>query len=164
MWWRKSRAGFDQDKGEVNEAEFRAIIESGDAPGLLGYHGDEAVGWIAVAPRASYPRIARSQIARLPADEPGAWLVSCLFIRRGHRGHGHAVTLVRQAADWAFRHGAAAVQAIPVEPGARQADAFIWTGVASTFRTAGFSEVARNRPARPLLELRRSADSSVRSG
>jgi GNAT superfamily N-acetyltransferase len=154
MWWRKPSAQFERDKGDVNRAEFRALVDAGDAPGLLGYHQGEPVGWIAVAPRTVYPRAARSQVARPVTDEPGAWLISCLFVRRDHRGHGHAVTLVRQAAEWAGRCGAAVVQAIPTEPGARQADVFVWTGVASTFAAAGFTEVARNRPSRPLMELR----------
>jgi GNAT superfamily N-acetyltransferase len=93
-------------------------------------------------------------VARPPVTEPDTWLVSCLFVRRDHRGHGHAATLVRQAAEWAFDGGAAVVQAIPVEPSARRADTFIWTGVASTFAAAGFAEVARNTPTRPLMELR----------
>lgn len=154
MWWRKSRSQFDRDKGEPNRADLRQSVAADERPGLLAYHDRQPVGWIAVAPREQYPVAARSVVARALTGEPGSWLISCLFIRRDHRRHGHAVQLVLAAAQWAFEQGATTVQAIPVDASTMQADAFIWTGIASTFTAAGFTEVARRRPTRPLMELR----------
>jgi hypothetical protein len=60
---------------------------------------------------------------------------------------GGAAAVVR-----AVRHGATIVEGYPVEP--RQgttADVFAWTGLASTFRRAGFVEVARCSETRPIM-------------
>jgi len=67
----------------VTEIEaLRALVEAGEAPGLLGYLGGRPVGWCAVAPRPSYPALARSRVLA-PVDSEPVWSVSCLFVDRG---------------------------------------------------------------------------------
>jgi len=38
-------------QGGSNRRAMKRIVDAGDPPGLLAYHGDQAVGWVAVAPR-----------------------------------------------------------------------------------------------------------------
>jgi len=59
--------------------------------------------------------------------------------------------LLEAAVRHARRHGARIVEGYPVEPEKRQADAFVYTGLLSTFRKAGFTEVARRSPSRPIM-------------
>ena len=158
QWWRQSRAEFDANKGEINREALREQAGSGEPIGLLGYLADdpEPAGWIACAPRPDYPVAARSPIARhRPEDEfapEDVWLVTCLFVRKEHRRRGVAVALAQSAVEWAARQGAKAVDAVPVEPKKDEVpDVFAWTGLPAMFTAAGFEEVARPRPTRPVM-------------
>ena len=155
MYWRLESADFQAGKGTGNRRAFRRIVNSGPPPGVIAYREDEPVGWCAVAPREVYPRLARSRILK-PVDEARVWSVTCFFVARAERGRGLSVALLEAAVEHARRQGARIVEGYPVEPGARQADPFVWTGIASAYRAAGFVEVARRSPTRPIM--RRSVD------
>src|SRR5688572_10778890 len=120
------------------------------APGVLAYDGDEPVAWCAIAPREAYPRLERSRVMA-PVDERPVWSVTCFFVARDHRRRGLTVALLRAAARFAAERGARIVEGYPIEPGARQPDAFVYTGLASAFLAAGFEEVARRSPTRPVM-------------
>lgn len=155
MLWRLPRREFDAGKGAGNRRAMKKIVDGDRVPGLLAYRGDEVAGWCAVAPRADYPALARSRLFK-PIDGDAAaspvWSVSCLFVARGHRGTGVSVALLKAAVRHARARGARVVEGYPQEPkGGRMADAFAWTGIASAFRKAGFREVARPSPTRPLM-------------
>jgi len=55
------------------------------------------------------------------------------------------------AVEFARQAGARIVEGYPVEPNREQADAFVHTGLASAFRKAGFKEVLRRSPTRPIM-------------
>jgi GNAT superfamily N-acetyltransferase len=151
MWWRLKRAEFDRQKGETNRQNFKAIVESGAAPGLLGYAGGRPVAWCAVAPREDYPALERSRILQRIDDTP-VWSVTCLFVARPFRRQGLTVRMLKAAVVYAGQRGAQIVEGYPVEP--RTADmpaAFAWTGTASAFRQAGFVEALRRSPTRPIM-------------
>jgi GNAT superfamily N-acetyltransferase len=100
--------------------------------------------------------MARSRILQ-PVDVQPVWSVSCLFVAKPYRRRGLSVRLLNAAADYARRRGGHIVEGYPVEP--RQGDMpdpFVWTGLASAFRRAGFTEVARRSETRPIMrrELR----------
>lgn len=156
MFWRLARAAFVKQKGDGNRRAFKRLVRKGAEPGLIAYDGRVPVGWCAIAPRADYPALARSRILR-PIDAERVWSVSCLFVARPYRRRGVSTRLLEAAADHARRHGARIVEGYPVEPKQEKLpDAFVWTGLASAFRHAGFREVARRSPTRPIMrkELR----------
>jgi GNAT superfamily N-acetyltransferase len=150
MFWRLPRAEFQRQKGKGNRQAFKTLVRKGDPPGLIAYDGRVPVGWCAVAPRASYPALARSRILQ-PVDGEPVWSVSCLFVARPYRRRGVSVRLLEAAADYARRRGGRIVEGYPVEPPGAAPDAFVWTGLASAFRQAGFREVARRSPTRPIM-------------
>ena len=151
MEWRLTRSEFDRQKGEANRRNFKAIVESGAAPGLLGYAGDQPVAWCAVAPREQYPALERSRILKRVDDEP-VWSVTCLFVARSFRRHGLTVRMLEAAVAHAGHNGARIVEGYPVEPKTPDMPAvFAWTGTASAFRQAGFAEVLRRSPTRPIM-------------
>jgi GNAT superfamily N-acetyltransferase len=150
MFWRLPRARFDAGKGAGNRRALKALIESGARPGVIASTGGEPVGWCAVAPRADYVSLANSRVLK-PVDEQPVWSISCLFVRRDFRRRGLSARLIDAAAKLAARRGARIVEGYPVEPAAKTADAFVWTGLASAFTKAGFSEVARRSPTRPIM-------------
>ncbi len=152
MWWRSPRSEFNALKGDGNRAAFRSVVESGAPPGVLVYAGDRPVGWCAIAPREHYPGLARSRILK-PVDDQPVWSVTCFFIAKGWRRRGLAVRLLRAAVAFAQEHGARIVEGYPVESRQDMPAVFAWIGMASTFRRAGFVEVARRSETRPIMRL-----------
>ena len=70
--------------------------------------------------------------------------------------------MLREAAEFAARHGARIVEGYPVEPQSdKMPDVFAWTGTATAFRAAGYQEVARGSPKRPIMRLRTAIDQSL---
>ena len=152
MWPRRSAAEFRRDKGTANRRAFRRVVTAGPPPGVLGYAGSAPAGWCAVAPREAYPRLERSKVMARVDAQP-VWSVSCFFVARGFRRQGLALPLLQGAVALASRHGARIVEAYPNDPETRAADVFVWMGLADTFRAAGFAEVARRSPTRPIMRL-----------
>jgi len=151
MWPRLTGRAFAAAKGEGNRRRMRAIVAAGGVPGILAYAGGEPVGWCAVAPRPVYARLATSRVMA-PLDDQPVWSVPCLFVARAWRGRGLPARLLDAAARFAAGRGARVIEGYPIDTrGARAADAFLWHGPASSFLRAGFREVARRSPSRPLM-------------
>jgi GNAT superfamily N-acetyltransferase len=156
--FRLSHQEFEQRKGEDNRLAMRALAESPHPPGVLAYAGGVPIGWCAVAPREAYPRLGRSRILK-PVDAQPVWSIVCFFVARGWRGKGVSVQLIRAAVRHAAAAGATAVEGYPIEPRKdRTPDVFAHTGLASAFRAAGFTEVARRSETRPVMRLQLTID------
>jgi len=151
MWFRLRAAEWRTESGEGKRRALQELVEAGRAPGLVAYRGGEPIGWCAVAPRAEYPKLVRSQVAR-PVDDAPVWSLTCLYVVPGSRGLGVARALVRAACVHAAGQGARIVEAYPVDDamGPVSSDA-AYHGVVSLLRSEGFTEVARHRPRRPLM-------------
>ncbi len=152
MWFRVPRAAFAAGKGEGNKRRLRSLLQRGVPLGVLAYRGRTPVGWCAVAPRTDYPQLARSRVLA-PVDAQPVWSATCFFVAREARRQGVTRALLEGAAAFAARHGARMLEAYPVDARARQADAFVYHGIASTFEAAGWREVARRSPTRPIVRL-----------
>lgn len=151
MFWRLPRKQFDSGKGDINREAMRELVASGQTPGLLGYLGEQPVGWCALAPREDYLALERSRILR-PIDETPVWSISCLFVEKSHRRMGISVQLLRAAIRYVREQGGKVVEGYPHEPVKDTAPAaFVWTGLASAFLQAGFVEAARRSPTRPIM-------------
>lgn len=151
MTWRLPRAAYEEGKGAGNRAAFKKRVRAGPPPGVLAYLQGNPVGWCAVAPRTEYDYLARSRVLR-PIDDRAVWSISCLLVAKLHRGSGVSVELLRAAVMMAGQAGADIVEGYPVLARAgRMPDAFAWTGTLSAFRAAGFEEVARGSPSRPIM-------------
>jgi GNAT superfamily N-acetyltransferase len=150
MYWRLKRAEYERRKGAGNRRALKKLVQAGEVPGLLAYVGKEPVGWVAVAPRKTFPVLENSRVAARVDAQP-VWSVVCLFVARAYRNRGVSTALLRAAADYARRRGARIVEGYPVEPKKRQADVFVYTGLASSFHRAGYREVARRSPTRPVM-------------
>ena len=88
--------------------------------------------------------------ATIDVDVP-VWSISCFYIRKGHRREGIMTALITAAIEYARAAGAPALEAYPLD-GAVSPSATS-TGYASTFTRAGFSEIARRSPERPIMRL-----------
>jgi GNAT superfamily N-acetyltransferase len=153
MFWRLPRKQFDAGKGSANKQSFKTIVRSGTEPGVMAYHGDEPIGWCAIAPREEYIALERSRILQ-PVDDQPVWSISCLFIKKPYRRQGVSSKLLRAAVDFAANHGARIVEGYPVEPSMeKMPDPFLWHGIPSAFRKAGFKEVLRRSKSRPIMRF-----------
>jgi GNAT superfamily N-acetyltransferase len=151
MFWRLGRGEFQKRKGAANRRAFQRIVAGGETPGILAYVSGEPAGWCAIEPREHYPGLARSRTLQ-PVDEQPVWSVTCFFVARPHRRTGLSVKLLSAAVAYAGWRGAAVVEGYPVDPkSGATADVFAWTGLAAAFRKAGFREVARRSPTRPIM-------------
>ncbi len=150
MWWRLTNKDFSRQKGEANKNALKHLVDSGEATGILAYCGDKPVGWCSVAPRAAFPRLARSRVLKQVDDQP-VWSVVCFFVAKQHRRQGVTVALLKAAVDYAGKQGASTVEGYPVETRSCEiADIFAYTGLVSAFRKVGFVELRRS-PTRPIM-------------
>ncbi len=151
MWNRQTSREFEEHRGESNRRALRDIVDEGRVPGLLAYREGEPVGWVSLAPREEFGRIQRSPVTK-PVDDLPVWSIVCFFIAPTHRASGVATALLEAAVEYAAAQGARAVEGYPVEPRKeRSADIYVWQGLAAMFRQAGFTEIARRNPTRPLF-------------
>ncbi|MBI4879318.1 MAG: GNAT family N-acetyltransferase [Planctomycetes bacterium] len=148
---RRTRQEFERGKGSGNRRALRRLVAHGTIPGLIAYRGQEPVGWCSIEPREAFPLLARSRVLK-PVDDQPVWSIVCLFVAREQRRTGISRALIEAAVRHARRHGARVVEAYPIEPKKTSfPDAFAYTGIASAYRRAGFAEVARRSPTRPIM-------------
>ena len=151
MWWRLARSQFEKQKGSKNKAALKKIVRSGQVPGILAYAEGKPIAWCSVGPRETYPALERSRVLKRIDDKP-VWSVVCLFVAKPFRDKGVSVGIIKAAVDYAKKNGVKIVEAYPQEPKkGRWPDAFVWTGHVSAFKKAGFVEVHRGSPARPIM-------------
>jgi GNAT superfamily N-acetyltransferase len=127
-------------------------------PGLIAYVADHPVGWSRVGPRSAFPRVGGNKaLARVLIEDPGAWWVTCFAIDSRHRRSRVGSALLQAAVTFARDHGATAVEGHPVDVAAlratRVSGSALYTGTLAMFVAAGFSEVARTFPTRPVMRL-----------
>ena len=127
----------------------------GAGPGLIAYLDDEPVGWVAVEPRTSYPRLLGGTVARASTEAPDAadvWAVTCFVVRVGFRRRGVSGALLRAAVDHARAHGARVIEGYPVDTAGRKvSSADLYHGPLSAFEAAGFTVSARPAPGRAVV-------------
>jgi GNAT superfamily N-acetyltransferase len=155
MFYRVRGREFDRLGGSGTRAAFRRVVDDGPPPGLLAYRDGRPVGWCAVAPRDAFPRVLRSATLKPIDDAPACWAVVCFYVERGERGErggGVAAVLLEAAVAFAAEHGAEAVEGYPKDTGgARRHANEMFVGSMSMFRDAGFEEVGRRSPLRPIM-------------
>ena len=153
MWWKRSAEEFRRRKGAPNRRSFKTLVDRGDVPGFLAYENRQPIAWCAVEPRERYPRLAASR-ALLPVDALPVWSVTCLFVKAGHRRSGLSLAMLEHAKGFVAGRGGRLLEGYPRDPGRGFPGASsAWTGIASTFLKAGFSEVARRTPTRPIMRF-----------
>lgn len=128
--------------------------------GLVGYLGDEPVGWCAVEPRSAYDGLRR--VFRVPWDgrdedkaDPTVWAVTCFTVRAGYRRRGVSRALARAAVEFARERGARALEGYPmvVQPGEDITWGELNVGKRTIFDDAGFTEVHAPTKRRVVMRI-----------
>jgi GNAT superfamily N-acetyltransferase len=151
MFWLVSGAEYERQKGQGNKQAMQSIVYSDKRPGILAYADGKPAGWCALAPRPVYKRLEKSRILK-PLDDQPVWSVVCFYVGKAYRRQGLTVELLKAAVLYAATNGARIVEGYPVEPKDNKApDPFVYTGLVSAFKQAGFVEEARRSETRPIM-------------
>jgi GNAT superfamily N-acetyltransferase len=150
MYWKLRGREFSENTGDAARQMQKSIVDSKTVPGLLAYSEGYPVGWIAVEPRSAYPKLAHSRTLK-PVDDQEVWSVTCFFVEKKHRRRGITIELLKAAVGYVKERGGRIVEGYPVDTQQNQPDPFVYTGTAAAFERAGFKEVARNSPTRPIF-------------
>jgi GNAT superfamily N-acetyltransferase len=140
-------------RAKANRADLKALVDAGRPPGLIAYRGKTPVGWISLGPREDYAKLARSVVMK-PVDDKPVWSVICFVVPAAYRGQGVAHALLQGAIRHATKQGATLLEAYPVDKSRRSQDDGMWFGAKSMYDKAGFAEVARRKPQRPVVRLK----------
>lgn len=153
MWWKLTRSEFEKNKGSANKRAMLKIVKSGEVPGILAYFQNQPIAWCAVAPREKYLCLERSRVLQR-VDEKPVWSVVCFFIDQQYRKLGITVELLKFAINYCKKQRAKVIEGYPVQPKKPNMPVvFAWTGFVSAFQKAGFKEVARRSPTRPIMRF-----------
>ena len=137
---------------EARKARMKALVEAGPPPGLIAYRDRAPVGWVTLGPRDDFAKLRRSPVMK-PVDPRPVWSIVCFVVPPAYRHQGVATALLQGAIAYARKRGVTLLEAYPVDKAERGADDWLWHGARSMYDKAGFVEVARRRPARPVVRL-----------
>lgn len=152
MFWKLRGKAFEEARGLETRQMHKSIVDAGVVTGLLAYSKGDVVGWIAVEPRESYPKLAHSRLLK-PVDDQPVWSVTCFFVAKKARRQGITVELLKAAVEHVRKQGGKIVEGYPVDADKDMPAPFVYTGTASAFEQAGFKEVARRSPTRPIYRF-----------
>jgi ribosomal protein S18 acetylase RimI-like enzyme len=134
----------------ANRRDLKALVDAGEFTGPIAYRGRTPVGWLSLGPREDYAKLRRSQVMK-PVDDRLVWSIICFVVPSEFRGEGVARALLDGAIEFARKRKVKLLEAYPVDKPARSHDDNMWFGAKSMFDAAGFREVARRKPARPVV-------------
>ena len=143
---------------EANKRALMSLVARGVVPGLLGYESGRVIGWVSLGPREDYARLVRSPVMKAVDDKP-VWSIICFVVDPGARHRGVAEAMLEGAMAWARKQGVTLLEAYPCDKRGKASDDSMWFGAKSMFDRAGFVEVARRKPMRPVMRKKLRASS-----
>ena len=159
-WFMQGNKELAANGSAGNREILRARMSAGTPVGLLAMDGEDARGWVAIAPRTGYPRLARSPVTTPldPAEDLAeVWSVTCFFVHRTARRAGVARFLLAGAIDYARRGGARVVEGYPVDTGLDRSSKIgsgeLYHGTVRLFTDAGFAVERGAGERRALVRL-----------
>lgn len=148
-YWYLPNRDFKAGWGEGNRHVLQGRVLDGAEPGILAYVGKIPAGWAGIAPRAGFDRLRRSK-PLAPVDDQPVWALNCFVVAKAFRRQGLTRPLIRGAIAHAVTKGATVIEAYPVD--AEKVSSWdLFLGSMAAFREAGFIEIARRLPRRPIL-------------
>jgi GNAT superfamily N-acetyltransferase len=161
MTWRLTQKEYEQSKGNGNKRKFFNAAKEGKPLGVIAYHNKIPIGWCSVSPRTSLVRLETSRLFK-KADSIPVWSITCLFIKKEFRRKGISSKLIQQAASYAFKNGALAVESYPVIPKKKDMpDVFAYIGTSGAFMKAGFKTISQPSETRLIMRLGKQNGSAV---
>jgi ribosomal protein S18 acetylase RimI-like enzyme len=153
MYYRRSGRSdkpADMTYAQFNKCALKALVDRGVAPGLIGYRDRKPLAWVSLGPRDDYAKLGRSSVMK-PVDDKRVWSIVCFYTAKEARGQHLAEAMLKGAIEYARSCGARLVEAYPVDKRGRISDDSMWFGSKAMYDRAGFVEVARRKPTRPMV-------------
>ena len=137
---------------ERSRRQLKALAGLDPPPGLIGYTGGEPVGWISLGPREDFLKLKRSPVMK-PVDDQPVWSIVCFVVPSEHRKKGIGRAMLRGAIQYCRQRNVKILEAYPLDKEQYPAGESIWFGSKTMYDEAGFVEVARRKPERPVVRL-----------
>ena len=154
MLWRRTAKEMDTATGDENRALMKQRFEEEQPPGLIARLGEKPIGWISVDRREAFPRMNSSKILK-PLDHEPVWAATCFMVVKEHRRTGLPTKMLEAAGAFVRKNDGVMLEGYPIDtPNEKYPPVYAWTGFAESFRTAGFEEVERRSPTRPIMRRR----------
>lgn len=150
-WFLMTHREYNEAGKEGHRELMRTLVHSDIEPGLIAYADGVPAGWIALAPRERYKRLATSKQLGAVDDKP-VWVIPCFFIHRDYRRQGLMEKLLNAAVEYARNRGVQTLEAFPLDVEGKMSSTQMFTGKSSVFYKLGFKEVAR-RNSRSILRM-----------
>ena len=150
-WFLMTNREFKETRKEGHKQLMRDLVDEGVEPGLIAYADGVPAGWVALAPRERYKRLATSKQLGAVDDQP-VWVIPCFFIHRDYRRQGLMGKLLSAAIAYARSKGVETLEAFPLDVEGKMSSIQMYTGKSSVFYELGFKEVVR-RDYRPIVRL-----------
>jgi GNAT superfamily N-acetyltransferase len=147
MSWRELSNRQSADSAGKKKA-MAAIVAAGTPVGIIARSGAEIVGWCSVAPRETFRKLSPGQ----DDGDKDIWSIVCFFVVRARRNGGIGAALLEAAIDHAFKSGASAIEAYPVDP---ESPSFRFMGFKPMFAARGFRAVGMAGSRRHVMRLER---------
>jgi ribosomal protein S18 acetylase RimI-like enzyme len=118
-------------------------VRTGRAHAALVLDDDGAAqGWCQWGSPEELPNIKHRRAYDQDAPPPPDWRITCLYVGRGHRGHGVARAALEGALDQIARAGGGLVEAVSEVTAGRAAPGrFLFSGTVELFEEYGFRRV-----------------------
>jgi GNAT superfamily N-acetyltransferase len=140
------------DRQHASNADRKAGIMSriaaGTPVGILAYSEGEPVGWCSIAPRETYLRLSKQQ----DDTEQDVWSIACFYVPRRLRRGRLGAALLDAAVAHAFKKGARAVEAYPVDD---TSPSYRFMGFRKMYAPLGFRETGKAGTRRTIVRLDR---------
>jgi GNAT superfamily N-acetyltransferase len=150
-WCMPYRVTPDEKKAAPRGSDRKALmlgrIDDKVPVGLIGYLEGEPVAWVSVAPRDTFNASLGGPEAK---DGENVWALTCMFIRRTHRGKGFGHQLIEAAIREAKSRKAGVLEAYPVDP---DSPSYRHMGFVPAFAAAGFKPGGMIGSRRHLMRL-----------
>jgi GNAT superfamily N-acetyltransferase len=141
MWPRMRGKDFNSRKNPENKAAMKGIVDAGEEPGLLAYVDGEVAGWVSLDSRDRMLHYEYSRKLKVLDRPDGLWSIVCFVVDKRFRRQGLMTRLLKEACDYAGKHGAKVIEAYPIEPGEGLKSYKGFTGIVSTFTRVEFKRV-----------------------
>jgi GNAT superfamily N-acetyltransferase len=149
-YWYRTNADYKAGWGRDNPTTLFGLVKTGAEPGIIAYVDERPAAWVSVAPRTAFDRLNRSRNFA-PLDDIPVWAVNRFVVAKTFQRQGLMSQLAGFAAEFAFAKGAPGVEAYPIEPSEKSSAADLYLGTVAAFKAAGYREVARPLPRRPVM-------------
>jgi ribosomal protein S18 acetylase RimI-like enzyme len=107
---------------------------------------------VSLGPREDFRKLEKSIVMKA-VDDARVWSIICFVVPSQYRGQGVARALLESAIKYARKRRVKLLEAYPVDKRGRASDDSLWFGTKSMYDAAGFVEVARRKPQRPVVRL-----------